>query len=336
MKRTILTTFALMLFTAFFAAVYAATPLRETFEMLGFTVEWEADTSTAVLTSSSHIVCIPIGQSIFYTNGIAHELISPVQIINGRITLQTCAILESIGYVAPSHIPVLAYHSIVSRQFYYPINAYNPWVLLDETFEKQMRYLYDNGFTPLTVAQLETFLFYGGILPMQPVVLTFDDGYLDNYLFAAPIMRKFGFSGMMFLITDRIPEETPQMVAYPLPYMSPAEIDASKDVFEFGSHTHGMHGKVNNTPLLVSQTEQNIRADLRLSFEAPLTFTTGFAYPFGQHSQHAIRALQAEGIRFAFTTTPGYVERVTNPFLLPRLSIKADTTMEEFSRFVWG
>ena len=230
----------------------------------------------------------------------------------------------------PERIPVLNYHSIMSQEFYYPINVNNPWILSEEAFCRQMRFLYENNFTTLTAQQLKDFLFHGGTLPPNPVILTFDDGYLDNYLFAAPILRQFGFTGMMFLITSAFPETTPQMTAFPIQFMSLTEINASKDVFQFGSHTHDMHRNINNRPALRVESVANIRVDIRKSFDnAPMTFK-GFAYPFGAYSDAAISALKEEGVQFAFSTRWGTIYRDTNPFLLPRFCVTSEWTMEFF------
>ena len=234
-------------------------------------------------------------------------------------------------------IPVLTYHSIMSREFYYPINVPNPWIILDEVFYEQMRYLYENGFTPITAAQFVDYMFYDGDLPDNPVIITFDDGYIDNYHFAAPILREFGFTAMLFLITGALSESTPPMVAYPTFFMSTAEIEAITDVFEIGSHTHAMHRAVDGVPPLVFESVENIKADLRAGFDSSfLTFTTGFAYPHGRHSHNAIEALQAEGVRFAFATHSGYVHRGEDPFRLPRFSVFSSTTMDDFSLIVRG
>jgi|GEM_PF-1055993 len=73
-------------------------PVRIAFEALGFEVEWEVETSTAVLTSESYEVRIAIGQAIFYTNGVAHDLDVPAQLIGGRTMLPLRFPLESVGY----------------------------------------------------------------------------------------------------------------------------------------------------------------------------------------------------------------------------------------------
>ena len=267
-----------------------------------------------------------------------------VKIVVGASALLAITIVSAIVFVsrtpaiAPttSGIPVLAYHSIMPREFYYPLNVDNPWILLDEVFYEQMRYLYENGFNAVTTRQLKDFLFHEVHLPENAIVITFDDGYLDNYLYAAPILRKFGFTAMMFLITNAIQETTPAMTAYPTQFMSTAEILASVDVFEHGSHSHAMHLALGGVPPMVNESVENIRADLRQSFEAPLTFTTGFAYPHGRYSDNALTALALEGVQFAFTTHVGYVYRDTEPLLLPRFSVTSDWTMEMFSDIVWG
>ena len=255
--------------------------------------------------------------------------------------LMICAaiVLPSQTQQPPERIPVLTYHSIMPLVYYHPINVDNPWVLLEDTFYQQMRYLYENNFTTLTTCQLKDFLFNDGELPQNPVIITFDDGYLDNALFAAPIMRQFGFIGMQFIITEHIAETTQTMVAYPSKFMSEVEIFATLDVFEFGSHAHAMHRVVDGTPLLVSESVEDIKADILQSFEHPLTFTTGFAYPYGRYSRNALLALEQAGVLFAFTTHEDYLTRDTPPLLLPRFSVfggPEGTTLEDFSNIVGG
>jgi len=231
-------------------------------------------------------------------------------------------------------LPVLAYHSIKPQQFYYPINVDNPWILHQDVFRAQMQYLYDNNFNTVTSHQLINFLYHGAALPSNPIVLTFDDGYLDNVLYAAPILREFGFTAMMFMITDRIEAQPQTMRAYPGAFISYEEIFANMDVFEFGSHTHAMHRSVNGVPMLVSGSRVDILEDILRSFEAPLTFITGFAYPFGRHSQNARFALQDAGVLFAFTTTEGYLSQNTNPLLIPRFQVTSQWSMAHFMEVV--
>ena len=236
-------------------------------------------------------------------------------------------------------IPVLAYHSIMPQQYYYPINYNNQWILHLDTFYAQMRYLYENNFNTITTAQLVDFLFYEGQLPKNPVMLTFDDGYLDNALFAAEILRQFGFTGAVFLITNTIQETSPRMRASPIQFMSETEILAAMDVFEFGSHSHYMHRRVDGQPAFKHESVYTIRDDLLRSFDFPLTFRNGFAFPHGFYCENSLAALREVGVRFAFTTQTGYLTQNVDPLRIPRFSIIGGPdghTMQDFSDIMQG
>jgi len=261
------------------------------------------------------------------------KILFPAVCIMAALMLTTFAIPAA---PQPPLIPVLTYHSIKSHEFYHPINTGNPWILSESAFYEQMSYLYHAGFTPLTSYQLIDFLFYGGDLPPRPIILTFDDGYLDNYLFAAPILRQFGFMGMVFLITSAIADPAPPMAAWPTPFMGFAEIESSADVFEFGSHTHNMHQVINGVAPYRAAARDEILRDILVSLEYPLTLTTGFAYPHGAHTPAAVSALTEAGIRFAFTTRTGYLHRASDPMLIPRFAITSDMSMEKFIDIVNG
>ena len=60
-----------------------------------------------------------------------------------------------------------------------------------ENFRKQMKYLKDNNYTTLTLDELYNYMKTGKIVPKKPIVITFDDGYKDNYTNAYPILKEF-------------------------------------------------------------------------------------------------------------------------------------------------
>ena len=233
----------------------------------------------------------------------------------------------------PPQIPVLAYHSVMPAEFYDEINAANPWIFHLDSFRAHMQYLYDNDFNTLSSDQVLAFLDGDfAALPPNPIVLTFDDGYLDNALFVAPILREFGFTAMMFVLTHNIPDEPPVMTARHT-RLGRTHMLETADVFEFGSHTHNLHHSVDGVGAMRVATADEIRADLRQSFEAPLTLFTGFAYPGGGYSDYIIDALAHEGILFAFITYVDYFRYDTHPFKIPRFSITADYYWDDIGFF---
>jgi len=73
-------------------------PVRGVFEHLGFDVDWQQATSTAIITSTDHELRITIGNNIFTANGVSHTLDVPAQLIDGRTMVPIRLPLESVGY----------------------------------------------------------------------------------------------------------------------------------------------------------------------------------------------------------------------------------------------
>jgi hypothetical protein len=93
-------------------------------------------------------------------------------------------------------VPVLMYHSVGI-----PNNRWN-WNYLTcpfELFENQLRTLKKNGYKSIGLPDLYNYIFYSAPIPKKSIVFTFDDGYLDNWVFAYPLMKKYGFQGTIYV-----------------------------------------------------------------------------------------------------------------------------------------
>ncbi len=109
----------------------------------------------------------------------------------------------------PQRIPVVMLHSVVGFRPERPKN-FSIWCA-PRQFEGYLKYLRWRGYTTITLHELHAHLAEGAPLPARAIVLTFDDGYLDNWVYVAPLLRKYGFSGTVFMPTDFIqPGETPR------------------------------------------------------------------------------------------------------------------------------
>jgi peptidoglycan/xylan/chitin deacetylase (PgdA/CDA1 family) len=96
-------------------------------------------------------------------------------------------------------VPVFMYHSIAP-----PIEgwAYDFLSIHPDVFEDQISTLKASGFHTVSLSELYEYMSGNRRLPPRAVVLTFDDGYMDNWVFAFPILRKYGFKGTVFVSTD--------------------------------------------------------------------------------------------------------------------------------------
>lgn len=96
-------------------------------------------------------------------------------------------------------VPVFMYHSIgvpnKNWKWNYLTTPY-------EDFEKELIYLKKHGFSTIHLADLDHYINSNQKIPDKSVVLTFDDGYVDNYIFAYPLLKKYGFKGTIFVNPD--------------------------------------------------------------------------------------------------------------------------------------
>ncbi|RMG45688.1 MAG: hypothetical protein D6718_06750 [Acidobacteria bacterium] len=109
----------------------------------------------------------------------------------------------------PLKVPAIMFHSVVGYRPDRP-PAFSIWCP-PAHFEAILRYLRWRGYRSITLDQLHAHVRDGSPLPDKPIALTFDDGYADNWIYAAPLLRKYGFTGTVFMPTDFIQrEETPR------------------------------------------------------------------------------------------------------------------------------
>jgi len=91
------------------------------------------------------------------------------------------------------------YHAVGPQK---PGWAWNYLVMPVRIFEGQMRTLKEKGWTTITLNALHNHMAKGEPLPDKPIVLTFDDGYLDNWVFAYPVLKKYGHHAVIWMSTD--------------------------------------------------------------------------------------------------------------------------------------
>ncbi len=212
-------------------------------------------------------------------------------------------------------IPVLYYHSIDYEKG-------NELRIPKEKFREQMKYLKDTGYTTLTLNELYNFLAYNKPVPDKSVVITFDDGYKDNYENAFPILKEFGFRATVFMITSSINNDKNFLTSSQLKQMDSYGIDIE-------SHTVN-HNKLDG--LTCDKQIQTLK-DSKEFLEKLLNKKVEYiAYPYGKWNENAIKALKTEGYSMAFTTTGGWANKVQGIYTLDRVYISARHGMDEFKR----
>ncbi|MFC1646553.1 polysaccharide deacetylase family protein [Candidatus Omnitrophota bacterium] len=96
--------------------------------------------------------------------------------------------------------PVLMYHYIVDTD----LAEKDKRIVRPRTFEQQMSFLKVNEYNVISLEEFAVYLREKKQVPRNTVVLTFDDGHLDNYEEAYPILKKYGLKATMFVIVDSL------------------------------------------------------------------------------------------------------------------------------------
>jgi len=227
-------------------------------------------------------------------------------------------------------IKVLCYHHIVPE----PLPESKATVVTVSEFEAQMNYLYEHGYYTASLKDIEEFLYNKKKLPENTVVITFDDGYESNYIYAYPILKKYDFKALIFLIGSRIKQDEQDPNAIPKLSYEQIQDMAESDIVEFGSHTFDAHDLIDGKPRLISMNGEDLLADfkeIRVLFDKlGLPHPKSIAYPFGKTNDISIEFAKINGYNLGFTVNYGFVYQDSHPMLLNRVIVPANTRIDEF------
>lgn len=107
-------------------------------------------------------------------------------------------------------LPILMYHSVTE-------GAESDYRIQPETFSSDLHYLKENGYTTVSAAQLIEYTNGIGTLPEHPVMLTFDDGFYNNYSLVLPLLEEYDMCAVISIVgefTDELAPESPHVDAY--------------------------------------------------------------------------------------------------------------------------
>ncbi|KJU83169.1 polysaccharide deacetylase [Candidatus Magnetobacterium bavaricum] len=220
-------------------------------------------------------------------------------------------------------IPVLMYHHV---------NDSGSFITVDVArFEQQMRLLQRMGYRTLHTADLLE-IAAGGTTPQRCVMITFDDGWLDNYVYAYPILKKYGHKAVIFVVTSRITEQglRPRLdegFTMPLPShkecvrmveegngsqctLSWQELGqmARSGVIDVQSHTH-THVRFDqlykDNAARLAQLQADLQRSKTLIEERSDKECHGLCWPWGVYDEGWIATATQAGFKALFTTCTG-------------------------------
>lgn len=228
------------------------------------------------------------------------------------------------GTARTATVPILMYHYISTP----PVATDKIRVGLSvtpEMFEAQVKLLVDNGFTTISLFDLYSHLATGQALPDKPIVLTFDDGYVDNYEYAYPILKKYHSTGTFFVLTGPADSKDPAYMSWEMiKEMSDAGLDMqlhSKD------HVDLRHRRYEDLVWHIIGGRQSIEGHT----QKPVVF---MAYPSGKYDSTVMKFLADNNFWGAVTTESGRSHSLNDALKWTRVRVAGQHSLKDFARLV--
>lgn len=213
-------------------------------------------------------------------------------------------------------IPILYYHSVSP-------SADNEVIITPELLKSELQYLKDEGYTTLTLNEVNDYLLNNSPIPSKSIAITFDDGYMDNYYNAFPILKELEMKATIFCITSKLDGSY---------YLSHSAIKEMSDYgIDIQSHTI-------THPKLDSLTYDEQLIELKESKKTLESITgkpvTSIAYPFGNFNEDTIKAAKASGYSLGFTTNRGLADRNDNSLKIDRIYVSSNYDLKTFKEIL--
>ncbi len=229
--------------------------------------------------------------------------------------------------------PVLMYHRIGPER-----TDTDPGVsITPQQFARQMAWLHRHGYTPIRATDWLRWLREGCALPQKPILLTFDDAYEESAQHALPLLERYGWSALIFVVTQRLAATNTWdevQGSGTLRLMSAEQIRAwANKGFEFGAHSRTHPDLTSLDPSACAAEVVGSRDDLSALLGTSIDC---FAYPFGECNPAAHESVRA-AFALGFGTDEGLNHLRSDPHLLRRCYVSPQDSLLVFAMGVrWG
>jgi peptidoglycan/xylan/chitin deacetylase (PgdA/CDA1 family) len=199
-------------------------------------------------------------------------------------------------------VPILVYHDLGTPP---PSENYPGLYVSNDDFAAEMRWLHQHGYEAVTLDDVMNAWYHGATLPVKPIVITFDNGYVPQATFAPAVMSQYGWPGVLNEITED------HLANWRLAHLISIG-------WEIDSHSLTHPDLTTVTPSELQQQLVASRQFLRQTFHIPVN---SFCYPSNKYNATVIAAVKAAGYTNALTENSGYATH-DNPYVLDRFEIE--------------
>lgn len=236
-------------------------------------------------------------------------------------------------------LPIIMYHSILKDT-----NLQNDYTISPAEFEKDLKYITSNGYTTITVNDLVEYVYSNKQLPQKCIMLTFDDGYYNNYYYAYPLLKKYKCKAVISPIV-KVTEKFTETKNISITYGNIGEAEIKEMInsgyVEFQNHSYDMHTLNSRRGVAQKKGESfenyktAITTDITKAqefFKTKIGVTPNcFVYPFGEKSNTTLDIVKELGFVCTITCTEKTNVISKNPdslYELGRYLRKPNTSVE--------
>jgi peptidoglycan/xylan/chitin deacetylase (PgdA/CDA1 family) len=230
------------------------------------------------------------------------------------MTVRNGVLAEYAGTRPGVPVPILMYHSILKDP-----DHTGTYVVTPEQLEGDLQWLKAHGYTAVQMSEVIAYARGQGTLPEKPVVITFDDGYYNNYLYAYPLLKQYGMKGVLSVLgqyTDLYSGNGENNAYYSHCTWAQLREMTQSGVMEVQNHSYNLHtysaqrhGCASNKGEPPTQYRRIVGADIRKAQErirtelgvAPDTFT----YPFGSYTAESEKMVRELGFAASLSCENG-------------------------------
>ena len=223
-------------------------------------------------------------------------------------------------------IPILMYHRLGTPD---RKNRFRSQYTPPKMFARQMKYLFKHGYQTVSVKDLINYAEQQIPAKDKKICITFDDGYESFYIYGFPILRKYNFTAIVFLVANCInktclndSDSEPMLKTEQIKEMAEAGID-------FGSHSLSHRSLVG---LSAEELEKEIKESKAVLEELLGKQIESFSYPYGAFNE-TVKKIVQQYYKVAFSTKKGVSD--IRSFALPRIDINKDKILPVFIYLLW-
>ncbi len=238
-------------------------------------------------------------------------------------------------------VPIIMYHSVLKSA-----KPKDRFVITPQAFEQDLQYLREQGYTTVHMQDLIDFCSSGKALPEKPVVLTFDDGFFNNYTYVYPLLQEYGQKAVISIVgsyTDSYTESGDKNPNYAYLSWDECREMAESGVIEIENHSDSFHsidtrrsGSRRNPSESAAVYEKIFKADIsalqdKITSQLGKTPTT-YTYPFGMVSLESVAYTKDLGFAATLSCAEGINYLTGDPeelYLLKRCIRPNNKSVEE-------